>query len=121
MSARARQREQRREALRLRCAHQREQLAQSLSAVQQHLEPVEKAMGLLRSLRRMPLLLGSVGGLAAIGAMLFSGRSRRAKVSPLAWWLPLAAPALRLLELWWQHRAGSAAHTLSEAPDRQNP
>jgi hypothetical protein len=116
MSTRARQRDTRREALRLHCAQQRAQLAASLMAVQRHLEPVETTLGALRSLRRTPLLLGTIGAVAALGAMLFSGRARRPRISPISWWLPLAGPALRLLELWWQHRAGSPAHSVNETP-----
>ena len=121
MSARSRQREARREALRLRCAHQREQLAASLAAVQQQLEPIERTITTLRSLRRTPLLLGTIGALAALGAMLFSRRARHPGFSPLAWWLPLAGPLLRLLELWWQHRAGASQRPVSGVPDPPPP
>lgn len=121
MSARSRQREARREALRLRCAHQREQLAESLAAVQRQLEPIEKTLTTLRAMRRTPLLLGTIGALAALGALLFSRRTRRHGISPLSWWLPLAGPLLKLLELWWQHRSGASTRPVSAPPDPPHP
>lgn len=117
MSARGRQREARRQALRLRSAHQREQLAQSLHAVQRHLQPIDRTLMAIRSIRRTPLLLGGLTALAAAAAMLFTGRTARPRVSRFSWLLPLAGPLLKLLESWWRERhAGTAAHGLSGTP-----
>jgi hypothetical protein len=121
MSERSQQRGARRAALQLRFAHQREQLADSFSAVQRHLEPIEKTLTTLRTIRRAPLLVGIIGSLAALGATLFSRRSRRPSAAPLAWWLPLAGTVLKILELWWQHRTGSPARPVTEPPDPPRP
>lgn len=117
MSPRSRQREARRQALRLRCAHQRELLVDSLQAVERHLQPLDRTLMAMRSVRRTPLLVGTLAALAGGAAMLFMGRARRPRLSRFSWLLPLAGPALKLLEVWWRERhSTAAAHGLSETP-----
>lgn len=122
MSARARQREARRAALRLQCAPQREQLAHSLAAVQHHLEPVDKTLTTLSGLLRRPLLAGALAALAAVTTLSLAGRARRPRIGSLSWLLPLAAPTLRLLEAWWQRRrSGPPGQALSETHHPHHP
>lgn len=117
MSARTRQREAQRQLLLQRSARERDQLAQSLQAVQRHLLPIDHTLSAIHSLRRTPLLLGILTAFAAAAAMLFTGRTRRPRVSRFSWLLPLAGPLLKLLELWWrERRSATAAHTVSETP-----
>ena len=117
MSPRSRQREARRQALQLRCARQRELLADSLHAVERHLQPLDRTLMAIRSVRRTPLLLGTLAALAAGTGMLFMGRTGRPRVSRFSWLLPLAAPLLRLLEVWWRERHTPAGpHGLNETP-----
>ncbi|HEX4050999.1 MAG TPA: hypothetical protein VHY19_08995 [Steroidobacteraceae bacterium] len=117
MSVRSRQRDGRRQALRLRCDRQREQLADSLHAVQRHLQPIDRTLTAIHSVRRTPLLAGILAALAAGAAMLFTGRTRRTRISRFSWLLPLAGPLLKLLEVWWrERRSTAAAPTLRETP-----
>jgi hypothetical protein len=119
MSARSRQREARRQLLRQRFAQEREHLAGSLQAVQRHLLPIDRTLMAIGSVRRTPLLLGILAAFAAGAAMLFTGRTRRPRVSRFSWLLPLAGPLLKLLEVWWrERRSGTAAHAFSETPGR---
>jgi hypothetical protein len=118
MSARSRQREARRQALQLRCNRQREQLVDSLHAVQRHLQPIDRTLPAIRTVRKTPLRLGAITALAAAAAMLFAGRTRRPRIGRFSWLLPLAGPLLKLLETWWRERHATAAtHPLSETPD----
>ena len=109
MSVRSRQRAARRQALQLRCARQREQLVDSLLVVQRHLQPIDRTLMAIRSVRRTPLLLGALAALTAAAATLFTGRTRRPRVSRLSWLLPLAGPVLKLLERWWRERHATTA------------
>lgn len=116
MTARTRGREARREALQVRCAQQRVQLAESLGAIEQHLQPIDRTLRALKSVRRMHLLLGAIAALAALPALLWSSRRQRLLSERFAWLLPLAAPLLKLLSAWWQQRSEAAAHPLNEPP-----
>jgi len=94
MSPRSRRHQARREALRLRCARQREELAESLTAVQQHLQPIDRALTAVRALRRTHLLFGALATLGAAAGMLFAGRSQRRRSTAEAA-RGLVAPAAR--------------------------
>lgn len=114
MSVRSRQRAARCQALQLRCARQREQLAGSLLVIQRHLQPIDRTLMAIRSVRRTTLLMGALVALAAAAATLFTGRTRRPRASRLSWLLPLAGPVLKLLGTWWRER-----HATTAAPAAQ--
>src|SRR6185437_4400585 len=114
MSVRSRQRAARCQALQLRCARQREQLADSLLVIQRHLQPIDRTLMAIRSVRRTTLLMGALVALAAAAATLFTGRTRRPRASRLSWLLPLAGPVLKLLGTWWRER-----HAATAAPAAQ--
>ena len=118
MSERSQQRVARRAALQLQCAHQRVRLAAKLEEAHRHLEPIDRALAVIRALRRTPLLLGGAATVASLIGAALSGRRRRARGSGAAarWteWIALAAPVLQpllgMLERWW-HARQSAAHS----------
>ncbi|HEY7929941.1 MAG TPA: hypothetical protein VID71_08015 [Steroidobacteraceae bacterium] len=117
MRARIRQRDAQRQLVLLRSARERDELADSLHALQRHLLPIDRTFTAIRSVRRSPLLLGILAALAAGAAMLFKGRSRAPRLPRFSWLLPLAGPLLKLLEMWWhERRSDPAAHGLSERP-----
>jgi hypothetical protein len=129
MSERSKQRLARRATLQLQCAQQRVRLATKLEEARRHLEPIDRALAAIRSLRRAPLLLGGVATVASLIGAALSGRRRQARGSGAAarWaeWIALAAPVLQpllgMLERWW-HARQSAAHPADHsAGERPHP
>jgi hypothetical protein len=108
MNGRHPERAARRQALQTLCAQQRARLAVRLTEVQQHLQPIDVALGALQSLRRAPVLLGAAAALAGLVARFLTGRRRTRGVGTWTEWLALAGPVLQpvlgMLERWWQAR-----------------
>jgi hypothetical protein len=66
MNARAAQFAQRRTALQLQCAQQREQLAHSVGEMQHSLQSLNKGLGMLRATRLLPMLLAAVSAAGVV-------------------------------------------------------
>ncbi len=118
MSERSRERAARREALQAQCAQQRMQLAVGLRETQLHLQPIDRALGVLRGLRATPILLSAAAALAALVARFLTGRRRLHRGGAWTEWLALAGPVLQpllgMLGRWWQTRHSADDHSADD-------
>jgi hypothetical protein len=66
MNARAAQFAERRTALQLQCAQQREQYAHSVGEIQQSLQGLNRGLAILRGTRLLPMLLAAVSAAGVV-------------------------------------------------------
>jgi hypothetical protein len=122
MSVLARQRAAQRQALQSQCARQRATLAARLQDAHRHLEPIDRALAAVRSLRRAPVLVGGIAAVAGLAGTLLAGRARRHTGGRWMRWMVLAGPLLRLLEdLWKARRSAASVPSSSETPGPERP